>query len=476
MGNRLIDRALDSQAVQHVRGSGLRARVIRGIGGTFVLRAGNAGIQFATGLLLARALGVDRFGVFNYAATWITLLIVPAIFGMDRLLIRELSVHRARAAWGTMRGLLRYATRASLVFAILLAAAVALLGWITYQLTGRPALLKAEQVGLAKPALYTLWIALIVLPLWSVLLVQSAAMQGLRHVVVGQVPEQIVGPGLFLVLVIAAYAFGVFESAQWMTAFEAVGIALALIYSRSLLNRKVPPSARNADPVMEPRVWIAGAIPLTMNRALVTVNSQVDVLMLGAMAGTSAVGVFTAALRGMQLITLVLLSVNTALAPNLAQLHAEGDKERLERTVTQSALLMLVMALPVALFFLVSGHWFLGLFGRGFRVGYAALLALTAGQVINLATGSVGTLLIMTNHERAAMSSAAAGVIVHVALGVLLIPNWNAEGAAVARSFGVVFSNLLMVGVAWRRLGIQTTALGGIMYWLGVARRRFRRA
>jgi O-antigen/teichoic acid export membrane protein len=466
---RIVDRA-----GQHVRGSSLRARVIRGIGGTFVLRAGNAGIQFATGLMLAHALGVARFGVFNYAATWITLLIVPAIFGMDRLLIRELSVHRARQAWGTMRGLLRYATRASLIFAILLAAAVALLGWGTYQLTGRPALLKAEQAGLARPALYTLWIALIMLPVWAVLLVQSSAMQGLRHVVIGQVPEQIVGPGLFLLLAGAAYAFGVLDTPQGMTALELAGTVVALFYSRALLNRKVPPEARRANPLMEPRLWIAGAIPLTVNRALVTVNSQVDVLLLGAMTGARAVGIFTAALRGMQLITLVLLSVNTALAPNLAQLYAEDDKKRMERAVTQGALLMVVVALPVALFFVVGGRWFLGLFGGGFKVGYGALLALTAGQLVNLATGSVGTLLIMTNHERAAMVCAAAGVALHIGLGGLLIPALGAEGAAWARSGGVVFSNLLMVGVAWQRLGIQTTALGAVTYWIGVARRRLR--
>jgi O-antigen/teichoic acid export membrane protein len=466
---RIVDRA-----GQHVRGSSLRARVIRGIGGTFVLRAGNAGIQFATGLMLAHALGVARFGVFNYAATWITLLIVPAIFGMDRLLIRELSVHRARQAWGTMRGLLRYATRASLVFAILLAAATALLSWGTYQLTGRPALLKAEQAGLAKPALYTLWIALIMLPVWAVLLVQSSAMQGLRHVVIGQVPEQIVGPGLFLLLAGAAYAFGVLDTPQGMTALELVGTVVALFYSRALLNRKVPPEARHANPLMEPRLWIAGAIPLTLNRALVTVNSQVDVLLLGAMTGARAVGIFTAALRGMQLITLVLLSVNTALAPNLAQLHAENDKKRMERAVTQGALLMVVVALPVAVFFVVGGRWFLGLFGGGFKAGYGALLALTAGQLVNLATGSVGTLLIMTNHERAAMFCAAAGVTLHIGLGALLIPAMGAEGAAWARSGGVVFSNLLMVGVAWQRLGIQTTAIGAVTYWIGVARRRLR--
>ncbi len=469
---RIVDRVLATRAGRHVRGSSLRARVIRGIGGTFVLRTGNAAIQFATGLLLAHALGVDRFGVFNYAGAWITLLIVPAIFGMDRLLIRELSVHRSRQAWGQMRGLLRYATRASLIFAILLAAAVALLGWGTYALTGRPALLKPDQAGLAKPALYTLWIALLMLPLWSVLLVQSSAMQGLRHVVVGQIPEQIVGPGLFLLLAGVAYAFGVWDSPQGMTALELTGTAVALIYSRALLNRKIPLDARRAEPVTESRVWIAGAIPLTINRGLITVNSQVDVLLLGAMSGARAVGVFTAALRGMQLITLVLLSVNTALAPNLAQLHAENDKKRMERMVTQSALLMLVVALPVALFFVIGGRWFLGLFGGGFKVGYGALLVLTAGQLINLATGSVGTLLIMTNHERAAMSSAAAGVALHIGLGALLIPAMGAEGAAWARTGGVVFSNLLMVGVAWRRLGIQTTALGAMTYWIGVVRRR----
>jgi O-antigen/teichoic acid export membrane protein len=465
-----LDQARHSRLMQQVRGRSLRARMIRGVSGTFVVRGVNAVLLFIINLLLARALGANGLGAFNYAATWIMLLIVPAVFGMDRLLIRELSVLRTRREWGQMRGLLTYAIRAALITAVLLAVIVALLAWLTYALTGRPALLKAE--GLARPALYTLWIALAMMPVWTVLQAQSAAMQGLRHVVISQIPEQIAAPGIFVVLALAAYLAGVLKSAQWMMILQALGMVAALVYSRYMLNRKIPHDARAAAPVYAPRQWLVGAIPLTLNRGLIVLNSQFDIVLLGAITGASAVGVFTVAMRGTQLITLLLVSVNTALAPSLAQLHAEGDRQRTEQLVTQSALLMTGLALPMALFFLVGGRWFLGWFGAEFRDGYATLLILTIGQLFNVATGSVNILLIMTNRDRIAMLSAGVGLILHVLCGVLLIPRWGAEGAAAARSLSIVALNVLMVGVAWRQLGVDTTFWSALRYWFRRARQK----
>jgi len=459
--------------VEQTQGSGLRARIVRGVGGTFALRLVNAAIQFLTGLALARLLGKDGLGVYNFALSWVMLLTVPAIFGMDRLLVRELVRYRQREAWGHMRGALRFANRTTLLTALLLAAGIALLGWVTYQTTGRPALLKAQQAGLARAALHALWIAMILLPVWAVLLLQSSAMQGLRHVVVAQIPEQVVGPALFLLLIIASWlAGGLIDSPQGIVALELATTAIALMVSMTMLRGLLPSRVGAASPVFETRAWVLAAIPLAIGRGMITLNNQVDTLMLGAIAEVGAVGVFSVALAGTQMITMILLSVNTALAPNLAQLHAEGDRRRMQFVLTQAALFMLLAALPLTVFFVVWGKWFLALFGAEFKAGYAALVIVALGQHFSLASGSVGMVLMMTGHERAAMWGPAAGVALHIALNALLIPRWGIDGAAVGRASGIVFANVALIWIVWRRLGVHSTALGAIPHWIGVARRR----
>ncbi len=442
-------------------GSNLKAQLVRGTSGTFVIRTSNTALKFLTSWALARLLGADGFGVFNFVMAWITLLMIPALFGLDRLMVRELSVYTSEGAWALARGLLRYVMRATLALALLLAVAAAGLAWLTYEVTGRPALLQAEHSGLALTALYTLLLALIVLPLRGLLLQQQAAMQGLHYVVQGQVPEQIVQPVLFLALIGAGYLAGCgVDSPEWAMVWQAVTVGAALAASELLMRRRIPDAMHHAAPAFAVRVWIASAIPFAFVRGLNTLNQQVDSIMLGPLAGAEAIGLYTVVLRGTQLISLMLLSVNTALAPAIARLHAAGKHRELQRAITGSTRLVFIGALPVALVFILWGNVFLGLFGQKFTQAHTALTIMSVGQVINAASGSVALLLMMTGYERDATLGVGISLVIHVALNLLLIPPYGLEGVAVAASASMMTWNWLLVWFAWRRLRINTTVFG----------------
>jgi O-antigen/teichoic acid export membrane protein len=469
MGNLWVglrDRVLESRAGRQISGSSLKARLIRGAGGTYALRVSNTGLKFLTSLVLARLLGADGFGVYNFAMAWLVLLTVPALFGVDRLLVRDLAIYHGRAAWGLMRGLLRFAGRMSLSVALVLSAATAGIAWLTYELTGRPALLSTKQGELALTALYTLLIALPMLPLWALMLVQQYAIQGLHHIVTGQTAEQIVRPGLFLAAISAAYVVGVrIGSPEPAMALQLVVTIIALVYGVSLLRHLTPPEVYQTSPVMTTRLWIASAIPLAMSQGLATLNQQADALMLGIMRGAGAVALFAVAQQGTQLLALLLVSANIALAPNIAHLHAAGRRHELQRTLTQSARLVLAGTLPLALAFLVGGHFYLSIFGAEFERAHTALNILVVAQLFNMATGSVGLLLMMTNHERSALAGIGAGTAVHVGLNMVLIPQQGIDGAAVAILASQVVNNLVQIGLAWHFVGIHTTVLGEIRLW-----------
>jgi O-antigen/teichoic acid export membrane protein len=78
----------------------------------------------------------------------------------------------------------------------------------------------------------------------------------------------------------------------------------------------------------------------------------------------------------------------------------------------------------------------------------------------NVATGSVGVLLVMTGHQRDAALGTAAGAGLNVLLAVALIPPLGVLGAAIAAAASNVVSNGLLVIAVRRKLRLDSTAAG----------------
>ena len=87
-------------------------------------------------------------------------------------------------------------------------------------------------------------------------------------------------------------------------------------------------------------------ITLLFIDSMYIINSRTDIIMVGAMKGAVPAGIYNVANRGAEFITFVLVSVNMVLAPTIAALHAQGDKERLQNILTLSARAVLLFSLP----------------------------------------------------------------------------------------------------------------------------------
>lgn len=433
----------------------LRSYLVRGAAGTFGLKVAAAGFSFLSGLLLARVLGMAGYGAYAYAIAWVSVLVVPAVFGLDRLLVRTVAASRTQSAWGLMRGLLRWAHQVVVLVSVAVVAPAAFLVWIA-----------GEQFD--PHIVPALWMALVLVPMAALALLRQAAMQGFHRVVVGQLPEMLIQPLVFIVSVGAAYLLlGEALNAPWAVGLHAVAAGVALVIGAWLLRTTLPQAVHDAVPVYDRGGWTRSALPLLFARGMQVVNAQTDIILLGAIKGAELAGIYAVATRGAELITFVLVSVNTVLAPAIASLHAAGDMRRLQSVITKSVRVIMVFSLPVALALILSGERFLVLFGQGFTRGATALAILSAGQLMNAAMGSVGLLLIMTGHERDAAMGVGISALVNLVLNALLIPVWGMEGAAAATAISMIIWNLLLAVWVYKRLGIHTTALGQ----MGVMRR-----
>lgn len=429
-----------------LRGEGLRARLLRGGIGSLFVKAASMGLTLATAVVLARALGAEGYGVYSFVFAIAALLATPAQLGLPTLLVRETANARVAGDDRLMRGVWLWAgglaLRASVVLMLIGAVVAAVLA-------GR------ETVGLG-----TLWAwSLLLIPLVALGNIRGAALQGLGRVVVGQAPEHLVRPALFVLFCLVVWGLaGGLTPTNAMIAHVAAA-ALAFAFGALVLHRAAPRGATASPDAATRKRWLHAVIPMAIVAGMQMTNLYVGVITLGLLGDAEAVGVFRVVVQGATLVGAGMTAINAASAPHFARLHAQGDRRALQRAATWSARASLATALLIALPLMVMAGPALGLvFGDEFRVGGSALIWVASGQLVSAALGPVGYLLMMCGGERRMVGLLTAGAVLNLALNVTLIPALGLTGAAVAHAVSTCALNIGLWFAVRRAAGVSGSA------------------
>ena len=429
----------------------VRRRLIASMSGLISLRAAFSGISFVTAIFLARLLGPQELGEYSYSMAWIVLLAVPALLGMDQLLVREVAASVAKGDWTTVNGLRRWSARVVFQFSVAIAVVAGACVWIA-----------------AGPAHHesriTFITALPFLPLISLTRVRQSMMQGLHRVSLGAMPEQLIQPGLFLLFLAGSALLGFHPGAPAAVGANAVAAAAAFAAGVVLMRRSLPDGVAQSTPVYKSKEWFGFALPLVFVAGVAVVFGQADTLILGFFRDQAAIGIYSVAHKGSELISVVLMTQISAFASTAANLYAVRDMERLQRLVMKLARLTALLSVPAIIAMIGFGRWYLLLFGHGFAAARVTLVILSVGQVVNVATGCAGMLLAITGHERRLARIIAWGALVNVALSCTLAPRWGAEGVAAAYAASMVLWNVWAAIDLYRLTGIHCTVLGRISF------------
>ena len=100
------------------------------------------------------------------------------------------------------------------------------------------------------------------------------------------------------------------------------------------------------------------------------------------------------------------------------------------------------------------GKWILGLWGNEFEGAYLILLILGFGQLINLSTGAVGSMLILTGYEKIQSYLSMIFIPITLILNYYFINLWGGFGAAVATATSVGAINLIRTILVKHKTGI----------------------
>lgn len=431
--------------IGRILGDGL----FRGVSVSFGLRLVSMALLWLTAVLLGRMLGLANFGTYAFLTSLVAVLRLPATFGTPMLMVREVGAARATEDWGRMRGVATWALRFVLLTSIPIALAVAV------ALIFFPHLVPPHLHGALA------WsVGLVVLAPMAA--IRGGILRGLKQVVAGQLPEQLVQPLTMLLLLCIPLVMGLqaISPADAMAA-NVISTGAAWLVGGLILMRVWPRAARAATPVMDGKRWSRSLLPMGFGNAMYHLDGQVAVLVLGLVAANEQTGLFKAASQFALFAGLGYSVVNVNVSPRLAASFAKGDMARLQYTVTRGARLSLVYCLPAALGLSALGGWVLGLtMGAEFASAWLPLVILCLGHLVNAAFGSASALLNMTHHESRNTVGFGIGLAVNVALTLALSPTFGAPGAATAAAAGVIARNLYLWWIARRLTGLDTSVFG----------------
>ena len=179
-----------------------------------------------------------------------------------------------------------------------------------------------------------------------------------------------------------------------------------------------------------------------------------DTVMLGIWTASDQVALYSTAARLAVLVSFPLVAISTISSPMLAGLHAAGDHANLQHVARATTVIALMIALPAAALFWLYPQYPLLIFGRDFVPASTTLAILALGHCINVATGPVGNLLMLTGHEKLMRNNIAASSALNVLLNMVLIPSFGIAGAAAATAFSLAIMNVTSLLLAYRELGV----------------------
>jgi O-antigen/teichoic acid export membrane protein len=202
------------------------------------------------------------------------------------------------------------------------------------------------------------------------------------------------------------------------------------------------------------RFW-SFALPRSFAGVFALTITWVDSLLLGAMEGTEAVGVYSAAIRWLIVGNIAGNAVTLAFAPQIARVMATEGADGAKPPFQEASALLLLLAWPAYVTAMVFAPFLLTAFGDGFGDG-ASVIAITGfGFLLASAAGPIDMLLLMAGRSRQSLINTAVALVANVGANLLLIPPYGIQGAAVAWTFSLVVANGLPLWQMWRGLGVH---------------------
>lgn len=410
---------------------------------------------FVLTIVVARSLGEQGAGVVLQVIGIIMISLSLARLGMDTASVWylprlvESAPHRIRGA---------------LVMALGTAGLVAVVTTVVVRMAAS-VIAPDDEVRVA--LVHTIWLV----PAASMFLVALACTRGLGgigpYIAIGSLTVPALRP-LLILIAVACGGTATAASVAWAAPFL-IGLLAALI----VLTFQVRRHERSGTPgIIRPDVttrheMFKFAAPRTAATAMEQSIVWLDVILVGAIAGTAAAGVYGSASRFLAAGLLIDTAMRTVVSPVFSSLMWRDAYDELHELFTQTTRWLVLFSTPLNVAMFVFAPFLLGLLGSGFEEGATAMRILAAGMVITLFAGNIHSVLLMSGRSGWAAFNKAVVLVMNVVGNIIFIPLGGIEAAAIVWTVSMMVDAVLATIEVRAFTGVLASPLSALRAFSG---------
>lgn len=384
-------------------------KIVDNIGWLFFDKVLRMGVGLLVMVWIARYLGPQQFGLFNFGTAFVGLFGAVAGLGLQSIVVRDIvrdptckeETLGTAAVLQLAGGVLAYGLILGTIF--WLRPNDALAKWLV-AILGSMMLLKASEVAMywfesQVLSKYTVWVQN------GSFLVFAAVKVAL---ILGNAPLQ-------------AFA--------WATIAEMALFALLLLvmlgeYGPSLFKLKVS--------LARAKTLLADSWPLLLSGLAIATYMKVDQIMLGQMLGDEAVGIYSAANRISEVWYFIPMMIVASVFPAMLEAKKQNDalyQQRFQRLYDLMVWLSIAVALPMTF---LAGPVVVFLYGPAYAAAGTVLAIHVWASVFVFLGVASSQWFIAENRQILSFQRTLLGLVINIVLNYIFIPRFGAAGAAYA--------------------------------------------
>lgn len=185
---------------------------------------------------------------------------------------------------------------------------------------------------------------------------------------------------------------------------------------------------------------------------IITIYGNFDKVMLGIMKNDEIVGLYSAAAKIESLILSVSTAITSVLVPRMAIYFFKKENDAGKKLATKSLRVTLTLMLPLVIFTFINAKDVIILIcGQDYVQAVSTMRVLLMCVLALSLTNLFGNqILIPKGYEKRYSQSVCVGLFINLGLNIVLIPQFNATGAAIATLATEIFN------VIWMGLGCKS--------------------
>ena len=398
--------------------------------------------MFVAQILPAWCLGVEKFGVFSWLVSVLTVLTFFCAWGTDRFCLKQFSL---QSRSGEMAQCER--TLFSTYLLIGVNSLVLAIGFAYYLKVQLPTEYSLLLVGAC----------VFVFSSRTFAFVTSSITRGLDLVLQSEFYFGAVRPLVFVVLMAIVYVSGMLISLTGVLLLLAVSflVSFVALYLTNYRTKGLAPKiAWQETPTLYKSSFFFFVIGVGM-----PLLANINTIQLGAIRPSEEVALFAAAVKLVNLVLLALVSANLLIAPKLSPLFYSGDLSGMKSLIRGNNGFVAVLTGVPVIAILLFAEPILRVFGQKYIAAAPFLRMLVVGQACSVACGPVILTATLSGLQNITAGLVLVVCLVNWSLCILLIPSLGVMGAVYAS----VISNVLVNGglalIIYVKTGLNVTML-----------------